>query len=371
MSRTNTIVYVAAYGDYLAKIAEEHGTSWQAIWNHPLNAEHRRKRGSPDVLYPGDVLHIPSVPAPPPATPGPPRRPPTPPPFAPPPIWPYPPPPGKLQPSVPTWDCPEGRCVCTEPVLPVESEEHTVFLHDDRSRRMPHAQCRVHLRGRPLESPVQADATGAVSFATPPGVRTLILEWAPAEAPLEPTFPYRRVYHLEPGVDGEQAVQKRLEHIGVSRDLLLEDQIREFQAAYGLHLDGEVESVLAPLLAYHDTGMLPPIPDEAQYGTPVTPLPPDVRPPKQGAISAVSDRAGDCHVSLQLLDASDAPVANVPFSLEIGGGRSYVDRTDEQGRLEFGDLAAGDYALTVAAIRLHVPAIRKKERHRPIYAIED
>jgi hypothetical protein len=51
--------YVAQPGDYLAKIATEHGTTVSAIWNHPANAEHRAKRKSPDVLYAGDVLWIP------------------------------------------------------------------------------------------------------------------------------------------------------------------------------------------------------------------------------------------------------------------------------------------------------------------------
>ena len=57
MRLDNTVVYFAKPGDYLVKIAQEHGTTWQAIWNHPLNAEHRRKRGSPDVLGVGDMLH--------------------------------------------------------------------------------------------------------------------------------------------------------------------------------------------------------------------------------------------------------------------------------------------------------------------------
>lgn len=40
------LTYVAKYGDYLVGIADRHGTTWQEIWNHPLNAEHRQKRFS-------------------------------------------------------------------------------------------------------------------------------------------------------------------------------------------------------------------------------------------------------------------------------------------------------------------------------------
>ncbi|MEZ4444874.1 MAG: contractile injection system protein, VgrG/Pvc8 family [Polyangiaceae bacterium] len=69
-----TYPYTVEYGDWLAKIAEEHGTTVAEIWSHPDNAEHRAKRGSPDVLYPGDVIHIPYEPEipPPPSTPPPP-----------------------------------------------------------------------------------------------------------------------------------------------------------------------------------------------------------------------------------------------------------------------------------------------------------
>ena len=67
--------YTVKAGDWLAKIAEEHGSTVSEIWNHPDNAELRAKRGSPDVLYPGDIVHIPYDPVesiPPPPITGPP-----------------------------------------------------------------------------------------------------------------------------------------------------------------------------------------------------------------------------------------------------------------------------------------------------------
>ncbi len=90
-----TLTYIVKSGDWLAKIAEDHGTTVSAIWNHPENAAHRQKRGSPDVLYPGDVLRIdvaepvqPSAVAPPVVPPNPPEAPPT---ATLTPEWPYPP----------------------------------------------------------------------------------------------------------------------------------------------------------------------------------------------------------------------------------------------------------------------------------------
>ena len=48
-------------GECLSSIAKAHGTSWQALWNAPENAALRAKRGSPDILFPGDVVTIPDA----------------------------------------------------------------------------------------------------------------------------------------------------------------------------------------------------------------------------------------------------------------------------------------------------------------------
>lgn len=51
--------HIVVWGEWLAKIAYDYGTTVAAIWNAPENAAHRARRGSPDVLYPGDELFIP------------------------------------------------------------------------------------------------------------------------------------------------------------------------------------------------------------------------------------------------------------------------------------------------------------------------
>jgi len=35
--------------------------NWQAIWNHPLNAQIRAKRGAADRIQPGDQIFVPGV----------------------------------------------------------------------------------------------------------------------------------------------------------------------------------------------------------------------------------------------------------------------------------------------------------------------
>lgn len=51
--------YVVRQGDCLSSIAALRGYSCDTIWNHPDNAELRKKRKNPNVLLAGDVLELP------------------------------------------------------------------------------------------------------------------------------------------------------------------------------------------------------------------------------------------------------------------------------------------------------------------------
>lgn len=53
-------IHVVKQGEYLAKIAKIYGFSnWRAIYDHPDNAEFRKKRSNPNIIYPGDKVVIP------------------------------------------------------------------------------------------------------------------------------------------------------------------------------------------------------------------------------------------------------------------------------------------------------------------------
>ena len=56
MSDTHTV----EQGEYLASIAKDYGFSdWHTIYDHPQNADLKKKRPNPNILFPGDELFIP------------------------------------------------------------------------------------------------------------------------------------------------------------------------------------------------------------------------------------------------------------------------------------------------------------------------
>ena len=55
-------IYEAKQGDCLSSIAARFGfKSYHSIYDHPDNADFRKKRPNPNLLYPGDILHIPDL----------------------------------------------------------------------------------------------------------------------------------------------------------------------------------------------------------------------------------------------------------------------------------------------------------------------
>ncbi|MCA9625309.1 MAG: LysM peptidoglycan-binding domain-containing protein [Myxococcales bacterium] len=383
----STLTYVAVAGDYLVKIAEEHGTTWQAIWGHPGNAEHRAKRGSPDVLYPGDVLQIPvadrpSEPPPPPLVEPPP--PPAPPPPQPQPkgvdpTWPYGELPGPLAKSEPRWTCPTGICACADTGGEHEMVVHTVFLHDDMSRRMAGARCRVHGVGV-HEAPAYAAADGSLAIELHALPKTLVVEWAAEDVPLAGPFPFRRTYTLAPDGTTDEVVRARLDNLGFARAATLWEKVESFQRTYGLPVDGEAASVLPVLAEFHDLASLPPlveVPDAERPGQvtrrPDPPLAPDLRPPSQGCLAAVEELGPrDCHFSFVMFDGRErAPLAHASYVIDDGSAVVHYGTTDAQGNLEHGDVPGGDYFLRIGGITMTVPAIHKDESLRPLLAIPD
>ncbi|MBN1766859.1 MAG: LysM peptidoglycan-binding domain-containing protein [Sedimentisphaerales bacterium] len=46
-------------GECITSIADKYGLFWETVWNHAENAELKQQRQDPNILQPGDVIHIP------------------------------------------------------------------------------------------------------------------------------------------------------------------------------------------------------------------------------------------------------------------------------------------------------------------------
>jgi hypothetical protein len=54
--------YTVEQGDHLSKIAKDNGfTDYTVIWDHPDNADLKKQRQNPNVLFPGDQVFIPDM----------------------------------------------------------------------------------------------------------------------------------------------------------------------------------------------------------------------------------------------------------------------------------------------------------------------
>jgi hypothetical protein len=54
--------HIVEQGECLSLIAKRHGfNDWKKLYNHPDNAELKRKRPNPNVLFPGDEVAIPDL----------------------------------------------------------------------------------------------------------------------------------------------------------------------------------------------------------------------------------------------------------------------------------------------------------------------
>jgi hypothetical protein len=183
--------------------------------------------------------------------------------------WPYGDPPDPLvRTDAPTWRCPGGVCEC-HPVAETRKEhELSIVLLASDGARMPGARCRVHEGGRVVnEDKPNADGDGRLRVTLPRAPESLLIEWAPADTPDDPCYPYRALYFSDLRATFEETGRRRLANLGFWTERTLEDNVRAFQRRYGYPREtGNLADIDDELTLFHDQGC-PPITHDPEPGT--------------------------------------------------------------------------------------------------------
>jgi hypothetical protein len=193
--------YVIRQGDYLTKLAHAMGFDAEEVWNHADNRALRERRASPEILQPGDVLHVPDRPA------------------------------SGLRVSPHTHNRYKAR---------VPTVEIRLRLRDDADRPLANKAYQVLGAGAPQHGTTDGD-----------GLATLTVPAHAAEVDLllEQTGLHYRVLigHMDP-IEEPSGVRKRLEHLGylppldaTGADADLSAGVSAFQRAQGIEPTGVMD----------------------------------------------------------------------------------------------------------------------------------
>ncbi len=177
--------------------------------------------------------------------------------------WPYGDTPSpRAETQAPSWECPGGLCHCHPQGSEAKRVSHTLHLFDHRIERLEGARCRVVENGRMINTDQPyADSTGVIVVQVLPSTKVLLIEWAPADVPVTPRYPFRKRYFVDLGKRQGDRVERRLHNIGYSAYGSLNENIEDYQAAYGppgAPTTGRPEHVETKLSGHHDRGELTP-----------------------------------------------------------------------------------------------------------------
>ncbi|MBI4955394.1 MAG: hypothetical protein HY908_25450 [Myxococcales bacterium] len=174
--------------------------------------------------------------------------------------WPYPDlADGQARVAAPTWTCPDDTCTCHTHAEESERYELSIMLCAPGGTRMAGARCRVFVGGRLVNADApNADPAGWITVPVDRKPEQALVEWAPADCPVTPGYPYRKLCHVAYNVDNrDEGARRRLHNLGFS-DGRLADCVFSFQRTYGLGPEtGRVPDIEGALYAYHDAAMLP------------------------------------------------------------------------------------------------------------------
>lgn len=267
--------------------------------------------------------------------------------------WPYEDVAREPEPTAPTWQCPKELCNCSGHEKKAEFE-FSVLLCSEDGERMPGARCRILIGGKLANrTDPTANAAGWVTVVVPRPIVTMDLEWAPANTPADPRYPYRVRFNVELGTDRERAGWKRLSNLGFGAAPSLRAAVRRFQRHYCYsRVTGELNDIENDLVQYHDVGLVPVVREDspaAATGGPdgdtsppratTPPQAPPAAPPSRGRAKTgggalpgqgTARPARRVPRALRFLDYNLRPAASVPAEVLVDGEWT-KSTTDAQG----------------------------------------
>lgn len=177
-------------------------------------------------------------------------------------------------------------------------EEHVIVFYDPQGIRMPGARCRVYEAGRLLTpDPTSADGAGELRVELRDSTSTVRVERAPPNLPPHDFLPYRKIYNVKMSdEEGDVGLDRRLSNLGFALGRRREDNVSDYERAYGREPTGNPNAIRLEVLERHDDGAVQVFhPHEAQgdaptnssanrsfFGSPPPQEPSWLRPDRQG-----------------------------------------------------------------------------------------
>ncbi|HEY3068353.1 MAG TPA: peptidoglycan-binding protein [Methylomirabilota bacterium] len=191
-------------GDHMSQIAKKYGfVDYKTIWDHADNAELKRKRQNPNVLFPGDVVRIPDRTV--------------------------------REESRPTDQ--RHRFKVNAPRLKLR-----IVLEDMYELPIAHAPCDLFVDNEKHE--LQTDSKGKIEVDIPPTATRGLLSLRTSETALDELAIPVNIGHVDP-VDEVTGQKGRLGNLGyyigpidATEDDAFKLAVEEFQCEHGLHVDG-------------------------------------------------------------------------------------------------------------------------------------
>ena len=198
--------YIVQQGDYVSKIAAANGFSdFNTIWNDPGNAELKAQRVTPNVLAPGDKLHIPDK-------------------------------------EVRTEARPTDAT--HEFVLSGKPLKLRIVIHDMEDKPVSGKPCDLKVTGSPDVSPLNTDGTGMVEREIKPDAADGTFKLKDDTLPIDLNLTLK-IGHLDP-VDKITGQKGRLNNLGYDAGDVNEEvtqqfksAVEEFQCDQKLSVDGD------------------------------------------------------------------------------------------------------------------------------------